>query len=91
MISKYFTSTPHAINPEVSASLSISPESLVSLPIIAFFALIWDAADNPILHASSGVKNLLTIPRTPELPKSSPMNSCTLYLTGLLQLIKYGA
>ena len=52
------------------ASLSINPEARVSLPTIAFFALICEAAANPTLHDNSGVKNLLTNPRTPELPKS---------------------
>ncbi len=73
------TSTPTAQKPDVKAASSISPEALVSLPIITFgllssslFFIRISAAAIPIFIASSFVKSLFAIPLTPSVPNNLP-------------------
>src|SRR4030043_914973 len=65
--------TPHADSPETNAASIKGPVTLVSVATSAFFALEIDAVAMPTLQANSGVKNSLTIPRTPEVPNNLPI------------------
>src|SRR5690606_35464878 len=77
------TLAPMDNKPATSDASSISPDILVSLPIITVGLTACPASTNPpqrpILKASSGVSSLLATPLTPSVPKYFPIPSALLY------------